>query len=306
MFSILNLLINNPKLTANELAERLEVSKRTIYRDIDALNMAGVPVVSFPGQGGGLGILEGFKLDNKFLSIDEMEKIWIGLNALKSIDLENDINILITKLIPKDNSEIFESMDTIIDLSSWFTDNSFQTYLSEFKKAIKMQRVVSIEYQAMNGNSKRKVEPNKLIFKYSSWYLYAYCLCRKEFRLFKINRITSFTILDDIFNIRDYKKDDITLLFKNNYFLSESRKYLFKIVLQYKNNDEAFLMEKIGVQKFKFDIDKKTISFETMDYLWLLDFVIGLKDKVKVIEPPALIKDIKEIIEKIHTFYQES
>ncbi|MFF2175940.1 helix-turn-helix transcriptional regulator [Lysinibacillus sp. NPDC058147] len=118
MFSILNLLVNHQKLTAQELAEKLEVSKRTIYRDIESLNLAGIPIESYPGQGGGLGILANYKIDKKFLSIDELQTILIGLDALKSIHTENNINHLITKRVEKDEQTILKNADIVFDLSS--------------------------------------------------------------------------------------------------------------------------------------------------------------------------------------------
>ncbi|TQR30910.1 HTH domain-containing protein [Lysinibacillus sphaericus] len=118
MFSILNLVVNHQKMTAQELAEKLVVSKRTIYRDIESLNLAGIPIVSYPGQGGGLGILANYKLDKKFFSIDELQTILIGLDALNSIHTENNIKHLITKIVEKDEQTILKNADIAIDLSS--------------------------------------------------------------------------------------------------------------------------------------------------------------------------------------------
>jgi len=306
MFSIINLLINNQKMTANELAEKLEVSKRTIYRDIEDLNMAGVPVVSFPGQGGGLGVLDNYKLDKKFLSVDELENILIGLNALKSIDTETNINTLITKLDMDDNSEILENANIFIDLSSWFNDDYLKDYLSEFKNAIRNKKVIKIEYQAKNGFSKREIEPYKIVFKHSSWYLFAFCLEKKDYRLFKINRIVSVEILDTSFIVRDHDSKKLTLLFKGDYFSTNENKYKFQVILRYKKENEDFLMNKIGVQVFKFDTCKKIITFETSNYSWLIDFIIGLKDTVQVIEPLNLVEDVKRTIEDMNDLYKES
>lgn len=204
MFSILNLLINNQKLTAEELAEKLEVSKRTIYRDIESLSMAGIPVVSC------------------FFSIDELQTILIGLDALNSISQKKNINTLITKISQTDNQTILDNADIVIDLSSWFLDHSFQEDINQFRKAINEQTLVMIEYHSNTGHSKRKVEPYKLV----------------------------------------------------------------------------------GVQKFQFDSYNNTISFKTNDKSWAIDFVISLKDKVKLIEPSFLVKDIKNTIEKMNLLYE--
>ncbi|MFV0395701.1 MAG: helix-turn-helix transcriptional regulator [Coprobacillaceae bacterium] len=306
MFSIINLLINNKRMTANELAEKLEVSKRTIYIDIEDLNMAGVPVVSFPGQGGGLGVLDNYKLDKKFLSVNELEDILVGLNALKSIETETGVNTLISKLDMENNSEIFENANTFIDLSSWFEDGYLKSYLYEFKNAIRNKKIVMIEYQAKNGFSKRKIEPYKVVFKHSSWYVFAFCLEKKGYRLFKINRIMSVKVLDTSFTVREQYAKNLNLLFESDYFSTNKKKNKFQVTLQYKKEDEDFLMNKIGLRVFSFDSKKRTITFKSTNYSWVIDFIIELKDKVQVINPLYLVEDIKGIIKKINNLYNES
>ncbi|TQR30911.1 WYL domain-containing protein [Lysinibacillus sphaericus] len=109
---------------------------------------------------------------------------------------------------------------------------------------------MAIEYQSKSGYSKRTVEPYKLLFKYSSWYLYAFCLEGNQFRLFKLNRILSYHILTEQFIAKEHGISDSSLFFENNYFKENDT--LFDVVLQYEKEDEAFLMNKIGVQKFNF------------------------------------------------------
>lgn len=293
-------------MTANELAEKLEVSKRTIYRDIEALHMAGIPVVSFPGQGGGLGILENYKLDKKFLSINELEQILVGLNALKSIGVETNIDTLITKLDMEKKAGIFENANTFIDLSTWFDDTYLKVFLSEFKKAVKNKKIIAIEYQAKNGFSKRKLEPYKIVFKYAAWYLFAFCLEREDYRLFKLNRIVSVEMLDTSFIVREDHSPKLKFLFANDCFLANKDRQKIQVVLRYKKENEDFLMNKIGVQVFKFDTFKTIITFESTNYSWLIDLIISLKDRVQVIEPLHLVKDVKITIENMNNLYKES
>ncbi|MGE7947973.1 helix-turn-helix transcriptional regulator [Lysinibacillus sp. NPDC093688] len=155
-----------------------------------------------------MGILANYKLDKKFFSIDELQTILIGLDALNSINTENNIHHLITKIVEKDEQTILENADIVIDLSSWFSDNSFQDYIIHFRKAIRAHLLMAIEYQSKSGYSKRTVEPYKLLFKYSSWYLYAFCLERNQFRLFKLKRILSYHIMNKPFTAREYEISD--------------------------------------------------------------------------------------------------
>ncbi|MGE7791142.1 helix-turn-helix transcriptional regulator [Lysinibacillus sp. NPDC096259] len=202
----------------------------------------------------------------------------------------------------KDEQTILKNADIVIDLSSWFTDNSFQDYVIHFRKVIRGQLLMAIEYQSKFGYSKRTVEPYILLFKYSSWYLYAFCLERNQFRLFKLNRILSYHILTEQFIAKEHEISDSSLFFENNYFKENDT--LFDVGLQYEKEDEAFLMDKIGVQKFQFHSNSATITFKTSDVSWAIDFVIHLKDKVKVLEPPFLVDEIKNTIKKISNFYE--
>lgn len=164
LFSILIVLINNDKTTAKELAERLEVSKRTIYRDIETLNLAGIPIVSYPGIGGGLGVLSGYKIDKDIFSLDDIKNVLTGLLALQSMQNKTSINPLITKIAPKSQS-LKDVSEIIIDFSSWFSEGNFHSMIEDFRQAIIQHQVVMINYHSKSILSNRIVEPYKLIFK---------------------------------------------------------------------------------------------------------------------------------------------
>ena len=107
LIGLLCVLADVEKITVQQLADRFEVSKRTIFRDLDTLNLAGIPIISYPGIGGGVSIIEGYKIDKKILSTDDTRKIFTALKGLKSIENDNSYNSLIAKLIPKQEKEIF-------------------------------------------------------------------------------------------------------------------------------------------------------------------------------------------------------
>lgn len=301
MFSVLNLLINNPKITAKELADKLEVSKRTIYRDIEALNMAGVPVVSYPGQGGGLGILEGYTLHKNFLSTDEHQQIITALQALKSVASDNTTNILIEKLFP--NSEIFANSDTMIDLSSWYDEHYLQAFIKQIRENIHTTHILEIEYQGYKGLSMRSIEPYKLVFKANDWYLYAYCLKQEDYRLFKLRRIMKLKATEATFKVRPYDQSKILPSLQDATTTNQQPTTPIQIKLRYKTIDEAKLMEIMGVHYFHFNTKEKTIRFETLDTSWVMDFIIRLKDKVEVTSPLTLREDIKTTIANLYHLY---
>ncbi|MDQ0362637.1 helix-turn-helix transcriptional regulator [Breznakia pachnodae] len=304
MFEIMNLLIHNERMTAVQLAEKLKVSKRTVYRDIEALNEAGVPVVHFSGKDGGLGISEDYKIDKSFLSTDELKSILVGLNALREVDKTNELNTMIAKLPVKSREEVIDNGDTIIDLSSWFDDHPLRDYISNLRTAIRNHNIIIVTYQVKDGYSKREIEPYRLLFKYSAWYMYAYCEEVNEFRLFKLNRIIKYKILNDKFIVKDYQIEDIRLLFDKQYFNLDQQENVMKVILKYNKVDEAYLVDRMGTQKFVFDLENQTISFITGDMPWVVNFLMGLEDKAKVISPLSLQEKVRKRINKMNKLYE--
>ena len=136
LLGLLSILANTDKITVQELANRFEVSKRTIFRDLDTLSRAGIPIISYPGIGGGVAIIEGYKLKNQVLSTDDIRNIFTALNGLKSIDNNHSINNLIAKLVPEKENIVFSQSDCVIDLSSWFSDSITH------EKAIKLHQAI--------------------------------------------------------------------------------------------------------------------------------------------------------------------
>lgn len=199
LFRILYELLANGKTTAPALARKLEVSVRTIYRDIDALSACGVPIYTIPGISGGIALLDGYTIPKALLSDDERAQI---LAALQGIDTttaqENDT--LLTKL-----TAIFQTANSNwieVDFSDWVrqgrpTQETFQT----IKEAIFAQRVVTFHYYGNSGEeSKRQVLPLRLVFKSKDWYLYGFCRLREAYRYFKLTRIQSLRILAEHFD----------------------------------------------------------------------------------------------------------
>lgn len=199
LFRILYELLANGKTTAPALARKLEVSVRTIYRDIDALSACGVPIYTIPGKSGGIALLDGYTIPKALLSDDERAQI---LAALQGIDTttaqENDT--LLTKL-----TAIFQTANSNwieVDFSDWVrqgrpTQETFQT----IKEAIFAQRVVTFHYYGNSGKeSKRQVLPLRLVFKSKDWYLYGFCRLREAYRYFKLTRIQSLRILAEHFD----------------------------------------------------------------------------------------------------------
>ena len=185
LFQIVYYLLENGKSTAPELAERFEVSTRTIYRDLDTISAAGIPIYAIPGKGGGISLLENYVLDKSLFSEKEQEQILMALQGIASTEGEN-ADELLSKL-----SALFQIKWTDwieVDFSNWNKNKADQVF-SEIKKAIFDRRMITFSYFGSDGQHlSRSVKPLKLIFKSNDWYLYGFCLLRNDYRFFKLTR----------------------------------------------------------------------------------------------------------------------
>lgn len=189
------LLLERKTIPASELSQIFEVSKRTIYRDIEIINEAGIPIITSPGINGGIGIMEEFKVDKRLFSESDLTSLLIGLSgvhsALDSDETKQAMNKLKT-LIPKEKQhKIDEFANRIaIDLSPWQKDIMREGYLQIINSAIVERKILSFDYFNVKGDvSCREVEPYRLLHKSNSWYLQGFCLLRQEMRTFRFSRI---------------------------------------------------------------------------------------------------------------------
>lgn len=191
LIGILTILMQKEKVTAPYLAEKFEVSRRTINRDIEDMCKAGIPIVTIQGKNGGISIMEGYQIDKTLLTNEDMDSILSALKGLDSISNTNKYKLLIEKLSGNNkNSDILTSNEhIIIDLSSW-QKASLAPKIELIQASISNSETISFRYFSPAEETVREIEPLSLIFKWSSWYVWGYCLKRNDFRLFKLNRIT--------------------------------------------------------------------------------------------------------------------
>lgn len=199
LLSIIYILMNKGTVTAKELAERFEVSVRTIYRDIDALGMAGIPVYTTKGRGGGISLTEQFVLNKMLVSKDEQQQILAALASLTETGAQEDAEIL-----AKLGNFFMETPENwvSIDFSDW---SGRRTELfAQIKNAILRRHVIVFDYYGQDSEMRRRcVEPVQLLFKEYTWYVRAYCRTKQAMRLFKVLRMKRVTVLDEVFDLRD-------------------------------------------------------------------------------------------------------
>lgn len=185
MLGIIMTLLQKDKVTAPYLAEKFEVSRRTINRDIEDICKAGIPLVTIQGVHGGISFAEGYKINKNFLTYEELEAILIGLRGIESVLASSHTKVLLDKLFTNRNETLHLSDNIIIDLSSHYK-SSLTEKISILKESIHNKKKVSFYYYSSKGEEERMVEPYFIAYKWSSWHLFAYCLARKDFRLFKL------------------------------------------------------------------------------------------------------------------------
>lgn len=207
LLEIAIILMNKGSVTAKELADRFEVSTRTIYRDIDVLSGAGVPVFTNKGNGGGISLLEGYSLNKTIISERESESLLIALQTLQSTKFP-DIDIVLDKI-----GAVFRKANSTdwahIDFSPWTNSPNEYNKFNDIKKAILERKIISYDYINAEGNkSFRSIEPMKLIYKSQAWYLWGYCKVKEDFRLFRISRIKNVIVTNEEF-VRRKPSDDV-------------------------------------------------------------------------------------------------
>lgn len=215
LVSMIMILLEKERIGAQELADMFEVSPRTIYRDIDTINMAGIPIYSVPGVGGGFEIMKQYKIDKNIFSASDLSAILMGLSNFSTMIRGDELANALAKVksfIPADQARDIElkSSQILIDLSPWIGNRNIGAHLEMIKTALQENRLLSFEYADRHGRkTARKAEPYQLVLKSNHWYVQGYCLKRNDFRLFKLSRISNLQIQKKEFVPRDYKKPQL-------------------------------------------------------------------------------------------------
>ena len=198
LFEIIYILLHKKKVSARELAEQLGVSSRTIFRDIDTLSSAGIPVYTEKGKGGGISLLPDFVLNKSLLSEQEQNEILSALHGLSNIKI-GGMNQVLQKLSATFNKTAANWLE--VDFSDWHCDNDF---FDSLKTAITERRIAEFDYYNTYGEKRfRRVEPLRLWFKSKWWYLRAFCLTKQDMRIYKLTRIKNLAVTDERFPERN-------------------------------------------------------------------------------------------------------
>ena len=212
VLSIVMLLISKKQVQAKELAELHEVSVRTIYRDIETINQAGIPVVTTQGAGGGISLVDDYRLEKKLFTDDDIELILTALESMTSAYTFKESEHVLKKiksLISSHTDENDKQHHVFIDLSSWGKDSQAEKKLQLIHTAASAHQYIQFIYRNAKGETLlRKVEPYTLVLKGRHWYLYAFCCVKKAFRLFKLTRMIDLMTISGYFKPKKIKNEE--------------------------------------------------------------------------------------------------
>jgi len=293
LFEIIYVLLNKEIMTAKALAERFGVSTRTIYRDVDVLSLAGIPIYTEKGKKGGISLLPDFVLNKSLLSDGEQEEILTALQGLSLIG-DGEAGQVLKRLSGIFNKTVTNWLE--VDFTGWGFNNG--DIFDGFKTAILEKRVVVFDYYSSFGDmTRRRIEPMQLWFKSRAWYVKGFCLTRQDFRLFKLVRINNLSVMDVTFGQRDFLaatptpipesriKPDVTLR------LRIAPEMTFRVYDEF----DACSAEKQPDGSFI-----ATITWPEDN--WVYGFLLSFGEYIEVLEP-AHIKDILK--EKARMIYEK-
>ena len=292
LMGIVTLLLQQDKITAPELARRFEVSRRTINRDIEDICRAGIPLVTTQGYGGGVSIAEGFKLDKSLLTGDEIQAILSGVKGLDSVSDTSHFPALVEKLADGNSDDI------LIDLASHY-QGSLTEKIAAIRAAIRDRLPISFDYYYEKGQCRRILEPYKLVFRWSAWYVWGWCPEREAFRLFKLNRLWNLEPGVKPFEARAFPPEEVDF---DRYFSAGT----YHLKALFAESERYRLVEEYGPDCYRETPNGLLLERDFASYSNMREWVLSFGDRVEVLEPEELRADLRRQAENLLRQYQDT
>ena len=286
LFKILYYLLDKGHATAPELAEKFEVSVRTIYRDVDAISSAGIPIYVTTGRNGGIQFLDNYVLNKSFFSDSEKLEILSGLQSLSAVQYP-EVDAVLNKLDAIFQIGLTDWID--VDFSRWgsVAENENRLF-RQLKQSILENREITFDYHTSSGNSgKRNVYPYKLVYKDRAWYLYAFCVSRNENRLFRLSRIKNLILTEAHFE----RKADIQ--YHSVFPKPEKIGALIDLELEFTLDVGYRLFDTLDDTAITQHENGYTVKLTLPENDWLYDFLMSFGNKVTIIRPKSIRQALK-------------
>jgi len=296
LLGIMYVLLNKETATAKELAERFEVSERTIYRDVERLSQIGIPLYTQIGKNGGIHLMKQFVLNKMLITEEEQQQI---LSALVSLDetTSKDKNQTLQKLGEFFNTKPINWIS--IDYSNW--GEGQRKLYEDIKQSILSRKVISFDYYGQNREmSRRTVEPIQLLFKEYTWYLKAYCRERQDFRFFKLTRMKRVEVSEEVFGVREgeyckliqeeqvtYQKDEGKETTSHNLMITMwiDKKEAWRVYDRFDESEIEISEEGDFIVRVDYPLDE-----------WVYGLILSFGASAKVLEPSEIKAEIQKRI----------
>jgi predicted DNA-binding transcriptional regulator YafY len=306
LMAITILLLNRKRVQAQELADRLEVSLRTIYRDLESLNLAGIPIVSYTGAEGGFEIMDSFRMDRQMLSFDELIALFTALRGLHSSQAFSNQNLdgLLDKvgaLVSKaEQGRMVGADQVIIDLKPWRSSTSERIKYDTLHKAVSDKRLIRFTYtDGQGGETERCIEPIGLVLKGYTWYLHGYCLNRDDYRMFRLSRIRDLLILENSFNRRS-----VTLSELNENWGPQRDSKTIDLVLRFRGTAKVSAEDHFDADEIERQPDGSLIvRARYPDNEWLIGFLLSFRADLFILEPSHIAAAVRKSALEISELY---
>ena len=305
LIGIIMILLDKKRIGARELANMFEVSPRTIYRDVDTISMAGIPVRSTPGAGGGFEIMQEYKIDKNVFSAADLSALLAGLSGLPNMISGNELANTLAKVksfIPADSAKDIELQANriFIDLSPWMGNGNIEPYLETIKSAMRESKLLSFDYADRYGNkTARSAEPYRLVLKSNHWYFQAYCRQRHDFRLFRLSRIANLQVAKETFVPRDYPKPQLVFSDTLSAMLKNIKIRIHRSIMDRVLNHCAF-------DHFSPDgSEHYIVGFPFIENDYYYNILCGFGDKCECLEPLHVRAEMKRRIQNMATLYEK-
>lgn len=303
LVSIIMILLDKKRVSAQELADTFEVTKRTIYRDIDAICMAGIPVSAISGVGGGFEIMSSYKVDKNVFSSTELTALLMGLSGLSNLVHGKELVHALSKVktfIPADKAKEIEvkSSQILIDMDPWVNNTNIISLVETIQVAMQENHIISFIYSDIRGNkTERKTEPYQLILKNRNWYFYGYCLSNEDFRLFRLSRTLNLHMTDETFNPREYKKPQLNI---DDHVKKIQRDITLRIHISIADR----VLDYCPFERFAEDGDEHYIvSYPFIENDFYYDMLLSFGSKCECVEPLNVRNKLKEKILELSKIY---
>ena len=301
MLGILFTLLERRRTTAPELAAKYGVSTRTVYRYVDEMTIAGVPLDIARGPRGGIYISDAFKLPKGLLTKAEYRKTIDAMLAMNDQTGDADLAAAIGKLsaqVKREKQDLTVSGNILVDSGTWGDSRKFSEKLALVERASESCKALDVDYVSREGiHSHRRIYPHLLVYKQNIWYVYAYCTERDAFRLFKLGRMRSIVETGITFEKLPFNREDIPLNFWHD--TNEAVEAVFGI------SPEAlpFAEEWLGIENIRTKDGKHYSEVKLPNDEALIGKILSAGTGFKVISPRSLAEKVQREAELIAKNY---